>query len=216
MIAKFTTISSDDHDVMSSSFPNLGHQSRLNGYSAENQQQQQRNSQIAPQIKPRQIAQNGQSLPPRPMPRSAAANAYANPTIDPSTGMSIYENFADQQSNTPNFVPAAVYRAKAPGPTPSSSSNQGRTAGFESVTVNLIRQPTGFGFRLIGGTEVPKYKNFDPIKIFFRKAPRSKSATSRRAGRRPWTIVCIVTTRLSTWTISQCCTAAISRQWLSC
>jgi hypothetical protein len=71
--------------------------------------------------------------------------------IDPTTGLPIYENFSSQhQANTPNYVPASVYRQRgSTTPTPI-----GTNMGYETVTVNLIRQPAGFGFRLVGGTEV--------------------------------------------------------------
>ena len=71
--------------------------------------------------------------------------------IDPTTGQPIYENHAQRQSRsgaTPAYVPASVYQQRGTTPQPT----QGR-AGYETVTVNLLRQPTGFGFRLVGGTE---------------------------------------------------------------
>ncbi|OUC39868.1 PDZ/DHR/GLGF domain protein, partial [Trichinella nativa] len=67
-------------------------------------------------------------------------------------------------SATPNYVPAAVYtgRYTTRSAVPLSTSgffhdvagleNQ-EAAAYEHVTVNLLRQAAGFGFRLCGGTE---------------------------------------------------------------
>uniref|UniRef100_A0A5S6R650 Membrane-associated guanylate kinase, WW and PDZ domain-containing protein 2 n=1 Tax=Trichuris muris TaxID=70415 RepID=A0A5S6R650_TRIMR len=66
-------------------------------------------------------------------------------------------------SATPNYVPATVYSSRFAGAKPSASnggtyaegaaqSDDGSLA-YDYVTVNLLRHPTGFGFRLSGGTE---------------------------------------------------------------
>ncbi|KFD65425.1 hypothetical protein M514_03814 [Trichuris suis] len=65
-------------------------------------------------------------------------------------------------SATPNYVPATVYSSRfASKPSVSTGGMYGETmaanndssAAYDYVTVNLLRHPTGFGFRLLGGTE---------------------------------------------------------------
>jgi hypothetical protein len=86
-------------------------------------------------------------------------------------------------SATPNYVPVSAYmdnnRWSQHTPTPMDRSYTSATTasaiGFELVTVNLIRQPNGFGFRVVGGTEVrsislivlPPDHNENMFSIFF-------------------------------------------------
>jgi hypothetical protein len=48
-------------------------------------------------------------------------------------------------SSTPNYVPISAFGMPA---------MEYQPAGSQFITVNLIRKPDGFGFRLIGGQEV--------------------------------------------------------------
>ena len=120
-------------------------------------------------VKPRSKTPN--ALPPRPakpngvLPYQGNTEPPVVTAIDPTTGMPIYENFSKHQGGngchnlisksahytgigTPNYVPASVYQ-RGTTPTPLQ-----QPLGYETVTVNLIRQPAGFGFRIVGGTEV--------------------------------------------------------------
>lgn len=44
-------------------------------------------------------------------------------------------------ASTPNYVPISAFAYDKP-------------SGHQLITVNLIRKPDGFGFRLVGGEEV--------------------------------------------------------------
>ncbi len=62
----------------------------------------------------------------------------------------IYENIARIRPSsssfgfaTPNYVPASAFLDEAD-----------TAYGHHMITVNLIRKPNGFGFRVVGGTEV--------------------------------------------------------------
>jgi hypothetical protein len=156
------------------------HQSRINGHmNGQQSQPVYASAQQAPGFKPRSKTPASGALPPRPQRPNGFTpqnGGYQRPQanlqqqIDPSTGLPIYENLSRRagggETMTPNYVPASVY-TRGTTPTP-LEQGYGAPMGYETVTVNLIKQPAGFGFRVVGGTEV--WPVFAPKYIFITQA----------------------------------------------